>query len=440
MSDIIHKPLRLPLSQQSMAAVTSARPSDVELPQDKETEQTEHSLAQQDRRLDEPTFSSHILPAARHPYRLLVQRGRLLLEEKLIEVPNCNTWWETPLEDCPVCDVDDVTKIETKFLYSRYESATENDFSSAPEPISAPILVREEYLVALDEIDNSYRQRGQLYQQYEQNFSGGLLIMGWDGIGKSTFIRYAMTEIVSRGDSVLFYDGKILHAFCKGNYVSATPPEYVSLSIQHPELCYCILLCDLAPGESLPVEFLCGYNYIVATPTSSDREILEQRRHAKVFYLKPWTWPEFYAVVMSHEDCTPRIAWDAYTRGGPTTHLAAVFSASIRPMDRPSAFEEAVKTAIDGMVSHRYGFTHALLSEFSQLVHRPSVVFMSVPLTDMLRRTATLLPPSPMISSMLLDALQFREDVNPKDLFGLVETTQLGLLLQQRRNIARSGV
>ncbi len=142
---------------------------------------------------------------------------------------------------------------------------------------------------------------------------------------------------------------------------------------------------------------------------------------------------------MGYEGCTPRIAWDAYTRGGPTTHLAAVFSASIRPMDRPSAFEEAVKTAIDGMVSHRYGFTHALLSQSSQLSQRPSVVFMPVPLTDMLRRTASLHPTSPMISSMLLDARQFREDVDPKDLFCLVETTQLGLLLQQRRNRARSG-
>ncbi len=138
--------------------------------------------------------------------------------------------------------------------------------------------------------------------------------MGWNGIGefdsetihmtishgptgKSTFIRYAMTEIVSRGDSVLFYDGKILHAFCKGNYVSSTPPEYVSLCNQYLELCHCILICDLSPGESLPVEFLSGYNYIVTTPTPYDKEILEQRRHAKVFYLKPWTWPEFYAVV-----------------------------------------------------------------------------------------------------------------------------------------------
>lgn len=177
------------------------------------------------------------------------------------------------------------------------------------------ILVRQEYNIAFEEMTRDYHRRREdsRFVDHDAN-CGGLLIRGWkgtgtpefiylalaipDGIsGKSTFLRYAMVRLVSEGQPVLFYDGKALHVFRDRTYTSSTPAEYSQLASQDLRLARCIMLCDLAYGESVPVEFRLGYNFIVATlKFGDDMTYFKQRRGAQTFYLQPWMWPEYYAV------------------------------------------------------------------------------------------------------------------------------------------------
>ncbi|RDX55519.1 hypothetical protein OH76DRAFT_1396903 [Lentinus brumalis] len=237
-----------------------------------------------------------------HPYQQLAERAHPGVVSSCISVPQRKTWWTALEDDLMECDGSEIVTEFSSFSF--VEPDTEDGLSSAPGGINMQILVRQEYNIAFEEMTRDYHRRREdsRFVDHDAN-CGGLLIRGWKGTGKSTFLRYAMVRLVSEGQPVLFYDGKALHVFRDRTYTSSTPAEYSQLASQDLRLARCIMLCDLAYGESVPVEFRLGYNFIVATlKFGDDMAYFKQRRGAQTFYLQPWTWPEYYAVALD----TPR--------------------------------------------------------------------------------------------------------------------------------------
>ncbi|KZT03446.1 uncharacterized protein LAESUDRAFT_814726 [Laetiporus sulphureus 93-53] len=186
------------------------------------------------------------------------------------------------------------------------------------------MLVREEYEEALRYFD----------LRYSSNPSGGVLITGHPGIGKSIFLRYILVMRILRGEPTLYQhqpDSMFLfHA--KGVFRLPTDRlEAVSRAAHLEQFSDAFALVDVGdeleePAKNLLSQWSPFFLVAAVLPRTGERPWMRIRK-MKQFVMNAWSWPEIViGNTLQRRELSESVLFDVFTKFGPVPRVCYQFA------------------------------------------------------------------------------------------------------------------
>ncbi|KZT03447.1 uncharacterized protein LAESUDRAFT_762019 [Laetiporus sulphureus 93-53] len=186
------------------------------------------------------------------------------------------------------------------------------------------MLVREEYEEALQHVD----------LRYASHPSGGVLITGHPGIGKSLFLQYVLVMRILQGEPILYQHQPDCVYLFHGKGVFRLPTdrlEAVSRAAQLEQFSDAFALVDVSGELEEPAKNLLSqrspFFLIAAVPPRTGERPWMRMRNMKRFVMKPWSWVEiFIGNTLQRRQLSEAVLFDIFTKFGPVPRVCYQFA------------------------------------------------------------------------------------------------------------------
>ncbi|KAJ6615370.1 hypothetical protein B0H10DRAFT_70465 [Mycena sp. CBHHK59/15] len=267
------------------------------------------------------------------------------------------------------------------------------------------LLIRDEYPAIIKRISIDFDERIKESPEH----SGSTIVIGWPGIGKTTFLYYYLICLLLKAESVLFSNGKQCFGFSKKG-VQTVPWSGLEQLRRHADFHFCKFLCDAFERRPPPRQlYRNNNNFIVLTtsPFVENWKLVHKYKNGKLCYMKPCTWEEVYTVACVLYPYKPDTIKNNFQSYGPSFRR----SMNVLSEDVDTA-TNSIRTLVTNLFYDSGSLVKAIrnMTESSSNMGDPSSwLFMPIPDSDS-RIQAQLIPTSPYVFDLLIANVLAQEE------------------------------